>query len=568
MNEVPSTLTEYLIRHLQNHTGTGISIIRQGRTVHYSYRTCAGKAIRLAQFLRSRGIGSATRGGAGDTCVIMLEHSPELYVAFCACVLAGSIPALVPFPSAKVDPSIFREFMFKMLKTINPRALITADKFSGMIPARTIPELVSIDRLPSLPGKVSSSKYVKGLILPESDSPVLLQHSSGTTGLQKAVMITHRALLNNIREYAKALRIGPGAVIASWLPIYHDMGLIAGFLLPLIRGLDLLLLSPFEWIMKPDLLFKMISGRRNVYCWMPNFAFNFCASYVDDRAVAGYDLSGVRAVVSCAEPVKYNSIRRFVKKFRSAGLRACAIQTCYAMAENTFAVTQSMPGKKAVTDTVLAASLYGDHHARPASSRSGTVTIVSSGRPINRNRVMIVDRKLRHLPDRRVGEILIQSNSLFTGYHRRPALNRKVFHDDWFRTGDLGYMVKGECFVLGRMKDVIICKGMNIYLHDVEEIVSEDARIKPGRVVAFGIENRELETEDLVIVAEHRDGSLTDVQVQKMRFELRQKISQLLGVAAREILLVRSHWIVKTTSGKISRNRNRDKYLKSAAGSE
>jgi acyl-CoA synthetase (AMP-forming)/AMP-acid ligase II len=389
---------------------------------------------------------------------------------------------------------------------------------------------------------------------------VLLQHSSGTTGLQKGVALSHQAVLNQITAYADVLHIDAKKdVLVSWLPLYHDMGLIAGFLMPILYGLPLVLMSPFDWVRAPYRLMQAVSDYRGTLVWLPNFAYNFCATKIRDRHMEGVDLSSWRAVTNCSEPMRHDSQQMFLEAFKPYGFRESALATSYAMAENTFAVTQGGIDGPVRIDPVDRDSLQIDRIARPAVEGKPAIDMVSAGKPIPNTQVKVIDPEGSPLPERHIGEIALKSDCMLTEYYHRPQTTEKAFLDGWYLTGDFGYMLDGEVYITGRKKDLIIVGGKNIYPQDLERIANTVPGVHPGRAVAFGIFSRKMGTEQVVIVAEV--DSQDEDERREIADNIRKTVTQESAVALRHVHVVDEGWIIKTSSGKTARLANRDKFI-------
>jgi fatty-acyl-CoA synthase len=373
------------------------------------------------------------------------------------------------------------------------------------------------------------------------------------------VALSHVAVFNQLKSYATALQLNAEDVVVSWLPLYHDMGLIAGFLMPVLEGIPLVLLSPFDWVRAPYRLLQAVSKYRGTLSWLPNFAYNFCAQKIRDRDLEGVDLSSWRSISNCSEPMVWRSHQMFLERFRSFGLRYGALTTCYAMAENVFAVTQGGVGGPVTVDEVDQRSYLVERIARPAVVGQPSIRMLSCGRPIDNTQVRVLDEKHHELPERRVGEIALLSDCMLNEYYRRPDATAKAFHNGWYLTGDLGYMADGEVYVTGRKKDLIIVGGKNIYPQDLESLASEVEGIHPGRVAAFGVFNEDTGTEDVVIVAEVEDET---ADREMLANEVRQRVTRGSDIALRNVQLVERGWLLKTSSGKVARSANREKYLK------
>jgi len=419
------------------------------------------------------------------------------------------------------------------------RALIVAEEC----------EMSKIKETGSFPGLVRSS-----------DEVVLLQNSSGTTGLQKGVALSHQAVFNQLSTYGQAIALSEDDVIVSWLPLYHDMGLIAGFLMPILKRVPLGLMSPFDWVRAPYRLMRSVSKYHGTLTWLPNFAYNFCAQKIREQDLDGLDLSTWRLIVNCSEPVRWESHQAFYEKFKPYGLKQIALQTSYAMAENVFGVTQSDPTRTPVVEEVDKDAFILEHVVRPAVNGRPVIKWMSSGRPLSNTRLRVMDETGRDVVDGVVGEIALQSDCMLTGYYNRPDITMKAFADGWYLTGDFGYLSDGELFVTGRKKEMLIVGGRNIYPQDIEAIACEVPGVHPGRVVAFGIFDEKSGTEDVVLVAE------VDVEDEKEHHlvadNIRQHVTKNSAIALRHVLIVESKWILKTSSGKPARSANKEKYLK------
>jgi acyl-CoA synthetase (AMP-forming)/AMP-acid ligase II len=346
--------------------------------------------------------------------------------------------------------------------------------------------------------------------------------------------------------------------VVSWLPLYHDMGLIAGFVMPILLRSPLVLMSPFDWVRAPYRLMHAMTDYRGTLSWLPNFAYNFCAKKIRDRDLEGVDLSSWRAVINCSEPMRWQSHQLFLERFEPYGLKPSALATCYAMAENVFAVTQGGIDEPVQVDEVDLNSLQGGF-AQQDDGAGISIKMLSAGVPIENTEVRVLTQDRMDAPDRQVGEIAIHSNCMLSGYYNRQDLTKQAFYQDWYLTGDLGYTADGELYVTGRKKELIIVGGKNIYPQDLEELASEIPGVYPGRVVAFGVFNSDLGTEDVGIVAE--TDSVDPDERRQVAIQIRDHVTRNSDVAARYVEVVDRKWLIKTSSGKISRGANRDKFL-------
>jgi acyl-CoA synthetase (AMP-forming)/AMP-acid ligase II len=497
----------------------------------------------------------------GEVVILILQQSVDLFLSYYGTILNGSVPSIMPFLTEKLLPEKYRKDLVSLIEITRPSAIITYKEFAGELEAirqenSFIKTVLYVEDIRDLPEE-QNIEY-RGLLCKE-ENVVLLQHSSGTTGLQKGVALSHRAVFNQLDLYTQKLQITAQDVIVSWLPLYHDMGLIACFIMPVLYNIPLVIMSPFDWVRAPYRLFQAITGYKGTLCWLPNFAYNFCAQKIRPSDLDGVDLSSLRAVTNCSEPMRYASHQLFLDRFKPYGLRDSAIATCYAMAENVFAVTQDGIEKPVTYDEIDQEIFQKDKLAQKATAGERSVIMVSAGKPLENTSVRIVDEQGNELPERQLGEIVLQSNCMLTGYYHREDATQKAMLAGWFKTGDLGYLADGELYISGRKKDLIIVGGKNVYPQDIESVVNEIEGVHPGRNVAFGVFNEERGTEEVVVIAELEPGY--EDQSQPISGRIRQQVTQSTAVALRQVYLVNGFWLIKTSSGKIARAANKEKYL-------
>ena len=568
MSPIPITLAHrpqtllHQVRWLTEHMPESTAVIlidAQGET-RVSYRAFFTQAARYAHALETSGVRPQ------DLIVSVLQHGESVLYSFWGAMLLGAIPSIFPFLTEKLDHDRYFDSVRQLIAHEEVRAVITyealekplRDQLSGL------PSLTAILNEATLPLGGEPSVYLERS-LPDADTIAFLQHSSGTTGLQKGVMLSHRAVVNQIASYSHALQLQSNDVIVSWLPLYHDMGLIAAFVLPILQGIPLVLMSPFYWVREPQHLLKAITHHRGTLCWLPNFAYNFMATRIRDQALDGIDLSSLRGVINCSEPVYAESQRGFATRFAPYQLREEALMTCYAMAENTFAVTQSAVGAAPRVDRVDRARLMNERWAMPVPAESDlpSLEFVSCGVAIPNCTLRIVDKQNHPLPERQVGEIALRSDSMLSGYYHRDDLTASALIDGWYLTGDMGYLADDELYITGRQKDLIIVGGKNVYPQDIENLLNTLPDIHPGRVVAFGVVNANLGTEDIAVVVEVDRAALMDDDEERTALTrtIRSVIAQNTDVTARYVEIVPAQWLIKTSSGKIARAANREKFL-------
>jgi len=525
----------------------------------YSRGQLLARAGRWRAFYHERGC------GPGDRVIVILPHSADLYAAYLGAILGGQVPAMFNFPSPKLSEQAYFGPVGQLLGRADARLLVTypslRDGLAPVLAEAGVPtELACPDALPDetdCPDPTPSPE-------PDADAPALVQYSSGTTGLKKAVEISHRMLLWQVDAYAKAIDLTDDDVIVSWLPLYHDMGLIACFFLPLLTGTPLVAISPFDWVRRPAMLLEAIGRYAGTLCWLPNFAYNHLVRSASDALPDDLDLSSLRGVVNCSEPILAGTHRQFLERFAPAGLRPDALWTCYAMAENTFAVTHGGGRGAVAVDHIDARRWAADGVAAPAGAEAGPRRdMVGSGRPLPGTQVRIADADGADLPDRTAGEIVLWSPSLAAGYANDPAASAEAFREGWYATGDLGYLADGELFVTGRKKDLIIIAGVNIYPQDIEAIVNAVPGVIPGRCVALGAADADAGTEQLVVLAETREADPS--RRERIGRAIAEAVASATEVVAGDVRLLGHMALAKSSSGKIARTENLRRYRQGAA---
>jgi acyl-CoA synthetase (AMP-forming)/AMP-acid ligase II len=499
---------------------------------------------------------------AGDRVIIIMPQGIPAMTAFVGAMMVGAVPAFLAYPNFKVEPAKYRFGLAGVTVNLRAKAVVIDEDF----PEEML-ECVAVGTGSTLlraAGKACGGDSA----LPRSQSDIstinaeslaFIQHSAGTTGLQKGVALTHAAVLRQLERLAEALKIdGATDCVYSWLPLYHDMGLIACFMLPMVCHVPLVMQSPLDWVMHPDTMLQIISEYKCTLAWMPNFAFQFVPRRTPQGRWKHYGLVSVRALINCSEPVRASSMREFEQAF---GVRSSALQSSYAMAENVFAVSQSDIDRIPARIWADGQTFRSEHRiVHVEESTAAALSFISSGHLLPGHEVHIVSDSGETLEDGCVGEILVKSDCLFEGYYNRPDLTAKAIVDGWYHTGDLGFYLNGELYVVGRKNDLLIIGGENIYPQDIEEIVGHHPAIHDGRAIAMGVYNPDLGTEDIVVVAEvEREEHLADAL--SLEREIRSQVVSNMGVAVRTIILKPPKWIVKSTAGKAARAATREKLL-------
>lgn len=529
-------------------------LYQRDRRHELTYGDAYRRARHFADRLAAAGV------SPGETVAIMLRHSPELYCAFLGTMMAGAIPTLMPHPNPKQDEHYFWSSHRELFGITQIAALIV---YPELIESATSAFGSTVHLL--VPDDPSSSAGEPVERLPDSgySDTALLQHSSGTTGLKKGVVLSHATILSHVDAYAAALGFTPADVVASWLPLYHDMGLITSFLMPLVTGAQVVALDPFDWVARPSKLLEVIAEHRATFCWLPNFAFR----HLENTARPGenYDLSSIRALINCSEPCRVDTFDGFFARFSASGIAPEQLQVCYAMAENTFAITQTPLGS-------VPRRLFVDRNAlerRGVVVETGTdsaaAAFLSCGTVIDGAQIRIVDENRAVLGEDLIGEVAVGGSYLFNGYFRRPELTAERMVGDWYYSGDLGFVHDGELYITGRKDDLLILYGRNIYAHEVEGCLGGCPGLVPGRAIALGVDNQRSGSRDLVVLAEVEE----DIAAAEFQRVVKRRVFDRLGLSVARVSTVEKGWLAKSTSGKIARRLNLERYQEMiAAGRE
>jgi len=494
----------------------------------------------------------AKSAGRGDRVVIIMPQGIAAMTVFAGAMMLGAVPAFLAYPNEKVEPAKYRSGLAGVTANLKAKLVVIDKDFPDeMMECVSVGEETIFCRAD---GAASAELRDFDVEVPP-DQIAFIQHSAGTTGLQKGVALTHGAVLRQIEHLAGALKIDRDKDrIYSWLPLYHDMGLIACFILPMVCHLPLAMQSPVEWVMQPETMLEVITGQRSTLAWMPNFAFQFIPRRTRPNRLGNYDLSSLRALINCSEPVRASSMREFQQAFSSCGLKPGVLQSSYAMAENVFAVTQSDLHADGPTCVWAdGAQFRAAHRVEPVVEGTvGAMPFTSSGRLLPGHEVRIASESGAVLKDGEAGEILVKTDCLFDGYYNRGDLTAQAIAEGWYRTGDLGFLCDGDLYVVGRKKDLIIVGGENLYPQDIEEIAGSHPAIHDGRVIALGVYNPELGTEEIVIVAEVETEEDLE-RAPEIEREIRSRVVSTLGLTPSLIFLKPPKWIVKSTAGKPAR---------------
>jgi 1-acyl-sn-glycerol-3-phosphate acyltransferase len=447
--------------------------------------------------------------------------------------------------------TILRNAEAKLLVTV-PEALRLGGLLQGLVPS-----LSAIESAANLMAETAPAS------LPKIDDPTataLIQYTSGSTGDPKGVVLSHANLLANIRAMFAAINATPADVLMSWLPLYHDMGLIGAWLAPLYVGARCYIMSPLSFLAHPQSWLWSCHRYRATITAAPNFAFELCLKQIDDADLKGLDLSSLRFVANGAEPVSIHTLQRFIERFGQYGFRPEAMAPVYGLAECAVALALPPPGRKPRIDRVKREAMSRRRVAEPAApDDASAIEFVACGRPVPGHEIRIVDDAEREVAERREGRLEFCGPSATSGYFHNEAKTQELLRGGWLDTGDRAYMANGDVFITGRIKDIIIRAGQHVYPQELEEAIGEIDGFVRGAVAAFGVTDPVSGTERIVVVAE--TGQSDVGKREALGAHARDAATTIIGSPPDEIVLVDPGTVPKTSSGKIRRAAAREHYL-------
>ena len=552
------TLVDVLQWHAQTSPDRPHIYLRQddGTEHQISHAGLWRHSVVVAQALRARGIGRR------DTIAIMLRTEAAFFPAFFGTLLAGAIPVPIypPFHANRIGDYAQRQA--RILSNAGTRLMITfadVERLAGLLRGQ-IPTLTAVTTLDALAPSLDDSGRLpdRPPVWLTGQDPALIQYTSGSTGQPKGVLLTHANLLANIRAIRDGLDIQPSDVAVSWLPLYHDMGLIGAWLGTLYVGVPAAILSPLAFLSRPSRWLWAIHAHRATLSVAPNFAFDLCVNKVTDTELDGLDLSSLRVVLNGSEAVLPGTLSRFAERFAPYGFRPDAMRPVYGLAECSVGLTVTPRRHPARVDRV-SRTFQTTGHAEP-SLAADALAFVSCGAVLPRHEIRVMDATGVPLGDRREGRVQFRGPSMMAGYYRNAAATRAITSDDgWLDSGDLGYLAEAELFLTGRRKDVVIKGGRNIYPHEAEAVVAAADGVRKGCIAAFGLADATLGTERLVVVAETRATDPTARQ--RLQQDILERVTDALGVPPDTVVLARPGSVLKTSSGKVRRGATREAYL-------
>lgn len=528
-------------------------IAETGKEEEISYAVLQQRADAVAAGLRKRDL------LPGQTVAIMLPTSLEYFFSFYGVLRAGGIPVPI-YPPARL--SQIEEHLRRHARILdNARAAMLITVAEAKPFARLLRLQVERLRTVVTPEELLEAAAPASQAAPavQAQDIAMLQYTSGSTGNPKGVILTHANLLANIRTMGEAIGANPSDVFVSWMPLYHDMGLIGAWLGSLYYAVPLAVMSPLSFLTRPERWLWSIHRHRATLSGAPNFGYELCLRRVQDRDLEGLDLSSWRVAFNGAEPVSPDTIARFHERFARYGLRRETMYPVFGLAECSVGLAFPPPGRAPVVDRIEREAFMRAGRAVPATADdANALRFVACGQPLAGHQIRLVDATGYEVSEREEGRLEFQGPSATSGYFRNPEETRRLFHDGWLDSGDLAYMAGGDVYITGRVKDVIIRAGRNIYPHELEEAIGNLPGIRKGCIAVFGSIDRASATEKLVVLAETHETE-PDAR-ERLQTAITALAVDLAGAAPDDVVLAPPHTVLKTSSGKVRRAASRELY--------
>lgn len=509
----------------------------------------------------------------GDRVAMVVPGAEDFVLNFLGAVLGGLVPVPMYPPVALGKVESYVKNVEHIVTSSGAKVLLIAKQVRPILGAGldmgVVEKLALVESLDLAAPRAGTEPALA------PDDLCFLQYTSGSTSAPKGVMVTHGNLAANcfaimVDGLASDSDSDRGV---SWLPLYHDMGLIGFVIAPMFATVPVTFLPTMEFVKRPSYWLEMLHQHRGTITFAPNFAYALAARRAKDAELATWDLSRVRVLGCGAEPIQPATLRGFVERLAKCGITADALLPCYGMAEATLAISFARTSGELAVDTVDATALGGGRaeawSAAAGDDESRPVEVVNCGRALPRHEVRVVDAEGQTLPDRTVGELCIRGPSITPGYFGRAEATAESFRGEWLHSGDLGYLADGAVFVCGRVKDMIIINGRNYYPQDIEWLVHELEGVRKGAVVAFACQPDGASSEQLVIVAEWagKDRPADEVLLATQK-RIEDAVQTELGLRAWKVALIAAGTIPKTSSGKLQRRKTRAQFEEGTLGRE
>ena len=522
------------------------AIEHDGGSLSLPYTRLLAESLQIGGALHARGL------TPGHRVALVIPEVSDFICAFFGISAAGLVPVPLCPPAQAGDLPTFARQSRHILVASRASAVVTSAGVAPLLDVRDIDRglvVVSIDELRGGPPLADP-------VAVPFDAPALLQFTSGSTAAPRGVVLTHANLRANITAITGPAGLGtrPTDIGVSWLPLYHDMGLIGMLLSAVYTGADAVILSPVLFLKRPTAWLEAISTYHGTVSFAPNFAYEVCLRRVKPSQIDAIDLSSWRLAGCGAEPIRPDTLHAFAERFARAGFRASSFVASYGLAEHSLAVALAPDG--VTVDSVDRQCLVRQSVAVPSAEGSAQVVrLVGCGRGFPLHELRIVDDEGRELPERHVGSIIARGPSVMQGYFEDPAATAEVLRDGWLHTGDRGYMADGRLFVCGRTKDLIIRQGRKYHPPDLESAIGDLPGVRPAGVVVFGISHLDA-ADEVVAVIEARASTTSD----DIAEHARRRVRETAGLELNRVVVAPPGTIPRTTSGKVRRAETRDRF--------
>ncbi len=544
-----ATFVEAIDYAARSEKGLNFHDMRGTLSLPYPYRTMREDALAMARRLVAAGIGRE------DRVALIAETGPEFAALFCACMYAGAWPVPLPLPTTFGGKESYIDQLTVQLQSADPKILLFPPDIADMAQAAA-----QRQGCEAIDWATFEERDAPECDLPEAqpDDICYLQYSSGSTRFPTGVAVTHKALLHNLYGHATGVDLGENDRVVSWLPWYHDMGLVGCFLSPIANQVSVDYLKTEHFARRPLAWLELISRNEgHTLSYSPTFGYDICARRISSQSQVGerFDLSRWRTAGNGADMIRPDVMQNFVNAFSDAGFSASAFTPSYGLAEATLAVTVMPPGEGIRVELVEEERLSGARRnlLRPARYRA----IVNCGKPLPDMEVEIRGEDGSPRGDHQIGKVWCRGPSVMHSYFRNEEATRECLVGGWLDTGDMGYMADGYLFIVGRAKDMIIINGKNHWPQDIEWAVEQLPGFNHGDIAAFSIETDQGEEAAAVLV--HCRVSDPQERV-NLRDSIREKVHAVTGSAC-VVELVPPRTLPRTSSGKLSRAKAKQLYL-------
>jgi acyl-CoA synthetase (AMP-forming)/AMP-acid ligase II len=534
------TLTDLLLTAAEAFPDKGIGFVQSDGSIKFTtYPELISQAKAMIPGMHARGL------APGDKVMIVMTRNEDIIPVLWTCFLSGLIPTILQPPVSFTEfnqPARKIENVYRILQ--NPRVILSADLLTGFH-SNVIPEkdlINSEDLKNDSPGP--------DLFQPKETDIAFIQFSSGSTGDPKGIILTHKNILPNLAAICAGLDVYDTDVYVSWLPLYHDMGLFAYHICPILGQTDQYLIDTVDFVKKPTIWLDIMDEARCTISGCPNFGQLLLLRYLKNREDKNWDLSSLKGVVNGAEPISNRIMSDFMNKLSKYHLRKESMMPAYGMAEATLGISFAELSEVPLVNSFNRTMLQKEGLARiEKENASEMMEIVSVGKAINDTEIRIVDEEGHQLEDKMDGNIQIRGIGVTSGYYNNPAETRNLFDHGWLKTGDKGFFFDSNLYITGRVKDIIFVRGQNLYAHDLENLAGNYSDISYGKVIMGGWFDPKKGQDQIILFLV---GSPNQATCETF-LGLRNFFRDTYGISIDVFVPVRSNQVPKTSSGKIQR---------------